>query len=196
MQFDSLVANPKLVWWNASAVRKFLEGVVTQPAKAIAPCLIFFLVALFAPSRLFLGAQDKSKPCPEPTVTSDSKFHAGQVWQYNTRPHEKGSTLTILKVESLPKLGVIIHIRVDKIRLRNCTGGPEPDKFEHMPFTRDAIEKSVTKFLKERDVPEFQDGYDEWRKACGGVYTITVAEAVAVGEETFRQSLGCPTAKG
>src|SRR6266566_2824100 len=92
--------------------RKFLEGVVTPPTKAIAPCLIFFLMALSAPS--------KSKPCPEPTVTSDSKFHAGQVWPYNTRPHEKGSTLTILKVESLPKLGVIIHIRVDKVRLRNC----------------------------------------------------------------------------
>jgi hypothetical protein len=95
----------------------------------------------------------------------------------------------------LPKVGVIIHIRVDKVRLRNCTGGPEPDKFEHMPFTRDAIEKSVTKLVKEGDVPEFQDGYDQWRKDCGGVYTITVDQAIAAGEYIFRENLGCPAAK-
>jgi hypothetical protein len=141
-----------------------------------------------------LGAQDKSQPCPEPIVSNDSKFHPGQVWQYSTRAHEKGSTLTILKVESLPKLGVIIHVRVDKVRLRNCTGGPEPDNFQHMPFARGAIERSVTKLVREGDVPEFQDGYSEWRKACGGVYTITVADAVKVAEETFRKNLGCPAA--
>ena len=56
---------------------------------------------------------------------------------------------------------------------------------------RDAIDRSVTKMLKEGKVPDFREGYHEWRKACGGVYTITVAEAVAVGEETFRKNLGC-----
>jgi hypothetical protein len=64
-----------------------------------------------------------------------------------------------------------------------------------MPFARDVIERSVTKLLKDGDVPEFHDGYDEWRKDCGGVYTITVAEAVAVAEETFRKNLECPSAR-
>jgi len=129
--------------------------------------------------------------CPEPTESSDSKFRPGQVWQYKTRPHEEGSTLTILKVETLPKQGTIIHIRVEKIRLRNCTGGPEPDKFEHMPFSRDALERSVTKLVKERSVPDFQTGYDAWKDACGGVYTISVADAVQVSEDNFRKNLGC-----
>jgi hypothetical protein len=149
--------------------------------------------ALLAP--LFFGqllaAQDKPRPCPEPTEIKESKFRPGQIWQYKTRPHEEGSTLTILKVESFPKLGTVIHIRVEKIRLRNCTGGPEPDKFEHMPYSRDAIERSVTKLVKERSVPDFHNGYDEWRKDCGGAYTITVAEAVKVAEDTFRKGLGC-----
>ena|SRR5712672_132176 len=156
--------------------------------RPIAAC---FMVVLFSFGQL-LGAQEKSGPCPQPIiVTKDSRFRPGQVWQYNTRSHEKASTLTILKVESLPKQGVIIHIRVDKVRLRNCTGGPEPDNFQHMPFTREVIERSVTKLVQENGVPEFKDGYDEWRKACGGVYTITVAEAINVGEETFRKNLGC-----
>jgi hypothetical protein len=156
------------------------------PKKSIASLLLI---------PLFLGqvlvAQDKSRPCPEPTETKDSKFRPGQVWQYKTRPHEEGSRLTILKVESLAKLGTIVHIRVEKVRLKNCTGGPEPDKFEHMPFTRDAIERSVTKLVKESSIPDFHAGYDEWRNACGGVYTITVAEAIQVSEDTFRKGLGC-----
>ena len=143
----------------------------------------------------FLGSspllQDKSRPCPQPNEATDPKFRPGQVWQYKTRPHERSSTLTILRVESLPKVGTIIHIRVDKVRLRNCTGGPEPDNFQHMPFARDSIERSVTKLVNEGSVPDFQAGYDEWRSACGGVYTITVAGAIQVAEDTFRKNLGC-----
>ena len=157
-----------------------------RPKKPIASVLLVPLLL----SQL-LVAQDKSRPCPEPTETKDSKFRPGQVWQYKTRPHEESSAFIILKVESLPKVGTIIHIRVEKIRLRNCTGGPEPDKFEHMPFARDAIERSVTKLVKENSVPDFHTGYDEWRNACGGVYTITVAEAIKVAEDGFRKNLGC-----
>jgi hypothetical protein len=49
----------------------------------------------------------------------------------------------------------------------------------------------VTKLVRESDVPDFQSGYDEWRKACGGVYTISVAQAVELAEFTFRKGLGC-----
>jgi hypothetical protein len=31
----------------------------------------------------------------------------------------------------------------------------------------------------------------EWRNACGDVYTITVAEAIKVAEYGFRKNLGC-----
>ena len=140
-----------------------------------------------------LTAQGKPHQCPTPELVKDPKFIPGQVWEYKTRENEESSTLTILKVESLPKLGTIIHVRVDKIRLRNCTGGPEPNKFEHLPFTRDAIEHSVTKMGKESRIPDFREGYEEWRKACGGVYSITVAEAIRVSEVTFRKNLGCET---
>lgn len=63
-----------------------------------------------------------------------------------------------------------------------------------MPFTRDAIERSVVKVAKEDGpVPDFNEGYDEWRRACGGVYTITVAEAIEVSEKGFNERLGCKT---
>jgi hypothetical protein len=131
---------------------------------SIACLLLVFL------GQLVLG-QNKSRPCIASTGAKDSKFLPGQVWQYKTRPDEESSTVTILKVESVPKLGTILHVRVENIRLKNCAGGTEPEKFEHMPFAREAIERSVTKLVKEGDDPDFQSGYDEWRKACGGVDT-------------------------
>jgi hypothetical protein len=138
-------------------------------------------------------AGDKS--CPVPSPAQDSKFRPGQVWQYKARPGEEKSTLTILKVESLPKGVIVVHVRVEGVRLANCRGGPEPDKFEHMPFVRDALEHSVTKILKENgEVPEYNAGYQEWRNACGGVYTISVADAIKVAETTFQQNLGCSSA--
>ena len=99
--------------------------------KAIAFLLMMPLIV----GQALIG-QDKAPTCPENTESSDSKFRPGQKWQYKTRPHEEGCTLTILK---LRKQRTIIHIRVEKIRLGNFAGGPEPDKFEHMPLTRDAV---------------------------------------------------------
>jgi hypothetical protein len=153
-------------------------------------------VALIVPLTMLIftpgGVQKEQRHCPEPQAAEDPKFHPGQVWEYHTRPREKKSTLTILKIESIPQLGVIVHIRVDKIRLRNCSGGPEPDKFEHMPFSRDAIDRSVVKLVKDHsDVPNFAEGYAEWREDCGGIYTISVAEAIQAGEEVFNNHFGC-----
>lgn len=137
-----------------------------------------------------LIAQDKARPCPEPTESGDSKFRPGQMWQYKTRPNEEASTLTILKIETLPKQGTIIHIRIDRIRVKTCKGGPEPDEL-HLPFTRHAVERSITKLVKEGSIPDFQAGYDAWKNACGGVYTISVADAVQSIEDNFRNNLGC-----
>jgi len=139
----------------------------------------------------FLVSKAADKKCISPTPMDDPKFHAGQVWQYKTRPGEEDSFVTILRVESLGKK-TIIHVRVDKVRLKNCAGGPEPDTIEHMPFAREAIESSVTKLLKEDSkIPDFRAGYDDWRNACGGVYTISIAEAVKADQLTFNQNLGC-----
>ena len=157
----------------------------------------------FAQSFLVLGmllqwcpfslAQEKPRACPAPESATDMKYHPGQIWAYNSRPDEHRSRLTILKIESLPKVGTIIHVRVDRVRLRNCTGGPEPDTFAHMPFSRDAFDRSVTKLIKEKSrIPDLS-GYQQWRSDCGGVYTITVAEAIDVAQQTFSKSLGCHT---
>jgi hypothetical protein len=127
----------------------------------------------------------QSKPCPAlvPNV-SDPKFQAGQVWTYQTRPGELGSTLTILQIDRTAELGVIVHVRVDGLKVLNPRGEIVPS-VEHMPFTRDALLMSVLGLLRSTDKRPTMQGYDRWRAYCGGVYTIPVADAISVMERTF-----------
>ena len=127
---------------------------------------------------------------------SDDKFKPGQVWSYKTRANEEDSSLTILRVEEAREKKRIVHIRVDHIQLTNCTGGPAPDTFEHMPFPKEALDESVLKVVRRGAVPDFHNGYSEWRAGWNagkaGYYTITVSLALEVAQKTFDQGLGCP----
>lgn len=130
---------------------------------------------------------------PKETGVNKSKYKVGQVWSYKTRPSETKSTFIVVKVENDPKLGNIIHIAVRDLKIKR-SDNPENylDKVNHMPFTEEAIDKSINKLIKEKaELPDFESGYDLWREAFdegrAGVYTITIAEAVSVTESTLNQ---------
>jgi hypothetical protein len=146
------------------------------------------LATTFAVAVLALGcmpALSQKKPCPTlKTSISDQKFQPGQVWTYKSRPDETGSTLTILRVDSNEKIGVIVHVRVDGLRAHNPQGELVPS-VEHMPFTRDAILLSVDHLLKSNQPLPTLEGLERWRSDCGGVYTISVRDAVVIMEKTF-----------
>jgi hypothetical protein len=130
--------------------------------------------------------------CAQPQVTTDSKFEPGQVWSYKTRPGEERSTVTILRIEKTPKLGTIIHIRIDGVHFSNCTGGPAPRLVQHAPFNRAALEASLTAKVGSVSVlPDYSAGYGDWLSHCGGVYTTSVDQMVALNDAQFGSSLGC-----
>lgn len=160
-----------------------------MPPRILLTALITTLgIGVFAQQK---NAPPSAKECPVPTATTDKKYEPGQVWNYKTRAGETSSTLTILKVESLPQIGTIIHVRIDNIRLYNCAGGNSPQTIEHAPFTRDAVDSSVTKLVRKIEVPSFEEGYANWRQDCGGVYTIPVAKMLDDDEHIFQKGLGC-----
>lgn len=130
--------------------------------------------------------------CLQPQLVSDSKFVPGQVWRYKTRLGDESSTVTILRVEKTPKLGIIVHVRIDGVHFRNCTGGPSPTLIEHAPLSRAALEASVTGQVGSvSKVPDYAAGYQEWLSHCGGVYTITVDRVVGTDDASFSAGLGC-----
>ena len=148
------------------------------------------LSLLFAAITLSQGFAADEK-CAQPTVVDDPTYKPGQVWSYKTRPGEDESTITILRVESTPKLGTIVHVRIDKFRLENCKGNTGDSTMDHAPFAKAAIDKSVVKMLRtEKDIPDFDEGYKDWLSHCGGVYKMTVAEALTATNKTMKDH-GC-----
>ena len=123
--------------------------------------------------------------------TTESKYKVGQVWSYKTRPEEKKSTFVVVKVESHPKLGNIVHVALRDLKLKK-PNGDVIGTASHLPFAEEAINKSAGKLLKGRvELPDYEEGYGLWRDAFdvgkAGVYTISIAEAVGVMEETLNQ---------
>ena len=98
------------------------------------------------------------------------------------------STVTILRVDSGEKLGIIIQVRVDGLKMHNPRGELLPSIESTCRFRRDAMLLSVDHLLKSNHpLPTFE-GLDRWRSDCGGVYTISVRDAVDVAEKTFNAS--------
>jgi len=155
-----------------------------------------YAAAIFLAMLATSFAQDRQHPCPTPQALKDEKYAAGQIWSYKTRPGESASTITILRVESLEKLGTVVHLRINDVHLKNCQGASELNLIAHAPFARDAIDRSVLRRLKsESELPDFKEGYEAWRSACGGAYTISVAEMLNVVEKTYSTGSGCATQK-
>jgi hypothetical protein len=135
-----------------------------------------------------IPAFSQPKPCPTlETNVQDSTFKPGQVWSYTTRPNETGSTITILQVDRSEKIGIIIHVRLDGLNAHNPRGERVPS-IGHMPFTRDALIASTSRLLRTQEQPPTMEGYENWRSACGGVYTISVRDAVDIMEKTLNRS--------
>jgi hypothetical protein len=130
---------------------------------------------------------------PKEPVSMNPQFLAGQVWTYRTRPGEERSRVVICKVETDPKLGEIVHLHVQGIQLKNPNA---PDKVSHeighMPYAAEALKKCLGKLESgNATLPEYQDGYEEWREAFengkAGVWTLQLADAISGMEDAINQ---------
>ena len=154
--------------------------------KAIFGVFLFCLVVIAAP---FANAQEVQKGLGP----SKEEYKVGQKWSYHARPGEEDSYLVIVKIENEPKVGTIIHVALSGLKVKNRRGrNGLTETANHLPFSKEAIDKSVLKLLKENvDLPNFEEGYRLWREAFeakrAGIYTIPVAEAVSVMEATLNQ---------
>lgn len=127
------------------------------------------------------------------TELNTGKYRVGQIWKFKPRPGEDGATLTVVRVESSKDLGVVVHVSVKGVHIKN-PGAPGgfSDTLQHGPFSEDAIAKSVTTLVGEtKTLPAYEEGYREWRKAFdagkAGVFSITVAEVVGVMESAINR---------
>ncbi|WP_439532857.1 hypothetical protein [Polymorphobacter sp.] len=119
-----------------------------------------------------------------------NRYVEGQVWEYKTRPRDKGSLLKIQKIEVLPefsKTGPVYHVSIVGVRF---DGLPLDGTLPHAPFSKTSLDKSVTRLSSSKIAfPAVDVGIAHWREARGGIFTITVAEAVNFAEQTMRKQM-------
>ncbi|MBB6099341.1 hypothetical protein HNR42_002782 [Deinobacterium chartae] len=118
-----------------------------------------------------------------------SRYVAGQVWSYHTRPGEEESVLRVLKAETHRTLGTIVHVSLEGLDLRG-PGGTPGSSIGHLPFAEQALEASVTELLGHDPYPHGDgEGYRIWRDAFergeAGVWTLPVAEALSALEQAW-----------
>jgi hypothetical protein len=144
------------------------------------------------------GELRRPTPSSDESDTTDRRFRVGQRWKYRTRPGEEDSILTILRIEAVdsrPTPRRIVHIRVDGVALRTSVADPShvQRSLPHLPFDRDTLDREVVELVgTSAQVPDFAEGYAQWRDARGGAFTIPIAEVLTVLENAARTAPEAP----
>lgn len=109
-------------------------------------------------------------------------FSAGQVWTFRLDPREPPATPIVLRVETLASIGEVVHISVSSIRTPAGV-----TQVGHLPMSKSAMDKSVLELVRTEAGPMDLGGYETWKKAKGGVFTISVSEALEFVREAMRR---------
>lgn len=115
-------------------------------------------------------------------------YHAGQRWAYHTRPGEEKSSVIVLKIEKDEKLGDIIHVAIHDIQIKNPVTGGVNREIPHAPIARKSLGASVTTLMADSvPLPAFEEGYQQWKAAKGGVFTVSLAEVVTFVDKALNR---------
>ena len=119
-------------------------------------------------------------------------YAEGQVWEYRARAGEEGSLVRIQRIEDrpAPAPGPVYHVAIVGVRL----GGPGGQTdLPHLPVSRRTLDASVTRLSgRAASFPNSDEGMAEWRRAAGGVFTLPLAEIVAIVDQAVRAANAKP----
>ncbi len=97
----------------------------------------------------------------ETHLSAATPFEPGQVWTYETRASESQSRVAVLRIDTYPKAGRIVHVAVIGLRLRRTPAGPvETWQIGHVRLSEKALRKSVTKLDPDAQAPVIP-GFEE-----------------------------------
>jgi hypothetical protein len=115
-----------------------------------------------------------------PSHAARPPYVEGQVWEYRTRAQDTGS---LLKIQRISHLGpeTVYHVSVIGLGMRRRD---IPGVLQHAPVSRATLDDSVTS-PSSRNFPttDFEEGFAEWQRAGGGVFTIPVAKIIVLLDE-------------
>ena len=125
--------------------------------------------------RLFVGGAFTSAIAVQSASANDIAFMLGQVWTLSGT--DFGTAKVVIDRLENWNNKPIAHISVTDLPKRE---GGFQGTISHLPFTELALRTSVNKLIMATatSLPGFEAGYDEWKAANGGVFTITVQQVV------------------
>lgn len=118
-------------------------------------------------------------------ASAPPRYAEGQVWEYRTRPGDEGSRLKIRKIAPMPGATdrrLVYHITIVGVDLgsQGLAG-----VISHVPVSKETLDVSVTRLSSSgADFGGVKGGMKAWRRAKGGVFTISVAEIVGLVADT------------
>jgi hypothetical protein len=121
------------------------------------------------------GAQREASP-PGDSDSKTIEYKPGQVWETGFGP-----MVTILKVEELPKVGRVVHVRIDDVPVQNCGGFHLMRTIEHMALAEKVMRKGATNLIKDKvDLPDsYFEAYRKWEEQKKReVIKVPIQEAV------------------
>lgn len=119
--------------------------------------------------------------CAPAAFAEEQAFEVGQVWMLRA-PMESTARIRVGRIEDN---GATIHISLWDVRppVPQPSGALQrPIWASHLPISSTALSRSVDRLSHDAPPEQFdlEPGYEHWRQANGGVFTITVAEIVDV----------------
>jgi hypothetical protein len=113
--------------------------------------------------------------------TADSGFAVGQEWSIKSSIPSTAKVI-IGRIEPW-RDRVAVHVSIIDIPLSQETGALRISEIAHIPFEESALAASVDKLLATGAPParDFDSGYKQWKEHNGGIFTVSIAEAMASG---------------
>lgn len=136
------------------------------------------------------GCGNKTEPLQ---VAGTSKYSPGDEYSFTGRAVDEKPHFLVLKVDTHPKEGNIVHVAINGVRISNPKAPKGfSDSIGHFPISEAALDKSGPKFLKSGSpLPDFKEAYQLWRKPFdegkSGMWTATLADCLQALDDASKR---------
>ena len=106
-------------------------------------------------------------------------FAPGQLWSLKSTPPTTAK-IVVGRIEDRNGR-IVVHVSIVDVPVPKTIPAPNGTMIiAHLPFDRSALAGSVDRLLatKAKPAPDFESGYGNWKNAQGGVFTISVPQAI------------------
>ena len=145
------------------------------------------IVSTMAVMAFIVASGVNAEPAKLPTFV----LAVGQMWSIRSASPTTAKVI-IGRIESWNGK-VAVHVSIIDIPIpQGLPGAGGATRIDHIPFDRAALEASVDHLIS-KDVPPssgFVSGYEQWKSAKGGIFTISIEKAIEMMLQTVNRGRG------